>query len=493
MIRAALAHTTPSYDGLLPPFAPGSAYPEIAALWGGTCATGPANPVFAGVRAALWALELDAEHFGSADWNPLGELVPRGGSVVLKPNFIRHWNPDAQAGVDCVITHGALVRAAADYAWIAVGREGSVTVAEAPQMDCRFDRIREIAGLDALADAFASIGRVLRVIDLRREEVRFEDGVVVSRRKLSGDPAGYRVCELGEQSFFEGSGLDPLRMRGADYDPGPTSEHHRDGRNDYLLSETVLSADLVVNLPKIKTHKKTGVTLSQKNLVGINGDKNWLPHHCVGSAHAGGDEFPDRRFVDRLRSRATEWARPWLGRERGVWLFRLARRLERAARGDDFVRAGNWYGNRTTWRMCLDLNRAFLYSDAKGLHLDAARPVRRALHLLDGVVAGEGSGPLAPRPHPLGAVVASTDPVAADLVAVRLMGFDEEQLPILREAMHELECPVTDVRDAGDVLVAEIAADANEPPVLRRLNQIECERPFAAHPGWRGRIERRRP
>jgi uncharacterized protein (DUF362 family) len=143
--------------------------------------------------------------------------------------------------------------------------------------------------------------------------------------------------------------------------------------------------------------------------------------------------------------------------------------------------------------MCLDLNRAFLYSDAKGLHLDAPRPVRAVLHLLDGVVGGEGGGPLAPRPHPLGAVIASTDPVAADLVAVRLMGFDEEQLPILREAMHEMECPVTGVREAGDVEVAEIRADANDPPVLRRLHQVECESPFAAHPGWQGRIERRRP
>ena len=495
MIRVGLAHTAPSYDGLTAPFAPGERYPEIDALWGGAATTSPANPVFAGVRQALRALGLDAERFGSADWNPLGELVPRGGSVVLKPNFIRHWNPEPAQGVECVITHGAMVRAAADYAWIAVGPEGSVTLAEAPQMDCRFDRIREIAGLDALKDAFASIDRDLRVIDLRREEVVFEDGIIVSRTPLPGDPAGYRVCELGETSFFEGSGLDPRRMRGADYDPGPTSLHHQDGRNDYLLSETVLSADLVVNLPKIKTHKKTGVTLSQKNLVGINGDKNWLPHHCVGSAHEGGDEFPNRRLVDRLRSRATEWARPRLQAGKGLGLFRLARRAERVARGDDFIRAGNWYGNRTTWRMCLDLNRAFLYSDAKGLHLDAPRPVRKALHLLDGVVAGEGGGPLAPHARPLGAVVASTDPVAADLVAVRLMGFDEEQLPILREAMHELECPVTDVRSTADVEVVAIdatspdSADAGAPAPLR-LNQIESERPFVPHPGWRGRVER---
>jgi uncharacterized protein (DUF362 family) len=487
VIRAALARTDPGYAGLRPPFPPGEPAPELRELLG-EAGIGAPNHVHAAVRQALRALGLDAERYGTPDWNPLGALVPSGSSIVLKPNFIRHWNPREGEDVESVITHGAVLRAAADYAFLAAGSQGHVTLAEAPQMDCDWDRIREIAGLDELVSCYAARGLRFDVVDLRREAVRFEDGVVVDRKPLPGDPLGYRVVELGRCSFFEGSGLDPQRMRGADYDPGPTALHHQDGRNDYLLSETVLQADLVVNLPKIKTHKKTGVTLSLKNLVGINGDKNWLPHHCVGSAHDGGDEFPERRLVDRLRSRATEWARPLLQRGLGTGLMRLARRAERATRGDDFIRAGNWYGNRTTWRMCLDLNRAFLYSDAKGLHLEAPAPVRRVLHLLDGIVAGEDEGPLAPTARPLGAVVASTDGVAADLLATRLMGFDEDQLPILREAISERECPVTAVRSSADVEVVEAAGD--EAPIHRRLEEIRSPKPFNAHPGWRGRIER---
>ena len=369
MIRAGLSRTTASYEGLTPPFAPGTAYPELACLWGDSLATGPANPVFAGVRAALCALALDESHFDTSAWNPLGDLVARGGSIVLKPNFIRHWNPLETEGVSCVITHGAILRAVADYAWIAAGPQGSVTLAEAPQMDCDWEQIREIVGLDDLVAAYAGIGLDFRWMDLRRESATFQDGIVVSRSKLAGDPAGYRVCELGGQSFFEGSGLDPQRMRGADYDARPTSEHHQEGRNDYLLSETVLAADLVVNLPKIKTHKKTGVTLSQKNLVGINGDKNWLPHHSLGGVSEGGDEFPAARLIDRLRSRAIEIARPLLARGRGTQFFRAARRVESATRGDAFIRAGNWYGNQTTWRMCCDLNRSLYYSDTNALAL----------------------------------------------------------------------------------------------------------------------------
>ena len=488
MIRVGLARTEPSYAGLAPPFGPGKAHPELAGLLGDALGSAP-NHVYAAVRDALFALGLDAERFGGPDWNPLGALVARGGRIVLKPNFIRHWNPAPGGSVDSLITHGAVVRALADYAFLAAGAEGSVAIAEAPQHDCDFEAVRRIAGLDTMATYYeTTLGRELEVIDLRREAVVYRDGVIVERRALPGDPAGYRLVDLGRRSCFEGSGLDPLRFRGADYDPGPTTEHHRDGRNEYLLSETVLSADLVVNLPKLKTHKKTGVTLALKNLVGINGDKNLLPHHCLGSPGEGGDEYPGARWIDRARSGATELARALLKRGIGARAIRLARRLESAARGDGFVRAGNWHGNRTTWRMCVDLNRCLYYSDAKGEHFDAPAPVRRVLTLIDGVIGGEGEGPLAPLDVPLGVVLAGADPLAVDLVALRLMGFDLERIPKVREPMRGEVLRVSDVRRPEDVSVVEIPASGRE-RVERRLAEIGAERTFRAHPGWRGHIE----
>ncbi|UCE86691.1 MAG: DUF362 domain-containing protein [Deltaproteobacteria bacterium] len=491
MIRVGLARTDATYAGLRPPYGPGRAYPELRDLLGSGAADGPPNPVYAGVRAALRGLGLDASRFGGPDWNPLGALVERGARVVLKPNFIRHYNPVADGSVESVITHGAVVRAVADYAALAVGTEGSVTIAEAPQQDCDFERIRELAGLDALVDFYAAtLGRELEVIDLRTEAVDRRDGVIVSRRALPGDPRGYRTVDLGPHSFFEGSGLEPSRYRGADYDPGPTVEHHRDGRNEYLLSETVLSADLVVNLPKLKCHKKTGVTLALKNLVGINGDKNWLPHHTLGSTAEGGDEYPGSGALDRLRSQLIERARGILRRGRGAAFFRGVRRLETAVRGDAFVRSGNWHGNRTTWRMCLDLNRCLYYSDAAGLHLDAPAPVRTVLSVMDAIVGGEGQGPLAPRDVPVGAVLAATDPVALDLVAIRLMGFAEDRIPKVREAMRDTGPRVTAVRAPDDVCVLEVAAASFEARE-RSLDEIVCERPFEPHSGWFGHVERR--
>ncbi len=493
LIRVGLARCRPGYAGLVAPWGPGERYPEIERLLGARAAEGPRNEVYAAVRMALYGLGLDAGRFGSPDWNPIGALVDSGKRIVLKPNLIRHWNPasDGRGGsVESVITHGAILRAVADYAFLAAGPHGTVVIAEAAQMDCDFSEIRRITGLDEIVSFHAAaIGRELEWIDLRREAVRFEDGIIVERRALPGDPKGYRAVDLGERSFFTGSGLDPERFRGADYDPGPTTAQHSRGRNAYLLSETVLSADLVINLPKLKTHKKTGVTLALKNMVGINGDKNWLPHHSLGSGEEGGDEFPESRWIDRLRSRATEIARPLLARGRLSGLFRAVRRAEAATRGDQFIRSGNWHGNRTTWRMCCDLNRCLYYSDRNGLHLDAPGPVRQVLTLVDGVVAGEGEGPLAPTDVPLGAVIAGTDPVAVDLVAVRLMGFDERKLAKLRGPMEDPGPRITAVRRAEDVRVGEVergAARVRE----RSLDEIAWDRTFVPHAGWVGHVER---
>jgi len=96
-IPVGLAWTEPTYAGLKPPYGPGKDLPELADLLGDAGTDEPSNHVYAAVRAALWSLGLDAENFGGADWNPLGALTPRGSHIVLKPNFIRHFNPKADA------------------------------------------------------------------------------------------------------------------------------------------------------------------------------------------------------------------------------------------------------------------------------------------------------------------------------------------------------------------------------------------------------------
>ena len=55
--------------------------------------------------------------------------------------------------------------------------------------------------------------------------------------------------------------------------------------------------------------------------------------------------------------------------------------------------------------------------------------------MIDGIIGGEGEGPLASTPRHAGLIVASQDPVLADLVATKLMGFDPSRVKTITEGL----------------------------------------------------------
>jgi hypothetical protein len=230
-----------------------------------------------------------------------------------------------------------------------------------------------------------------------------------------------------------------------------------------------MDADVFINLPKLKTHKKAGVTLSLKNLVGINGDKNYLPHFCIGTPDQGGDEFPRSDAAARLQSRAIRVFKAAARRSGpAAWLWApFARGVGSRVLGDTatVVRSGNWHGNDTTWRMVLDLNRALFRFDGDGR--PRSRPLRY-LTLIDGIIAGEGDGPMEADARPCGVIIAGTHPVAADFVATRLMGFDVEKTPVIREGLRVFQLSPADI---------EVVPELGE--TFR----------FKPHFGWAGHIE----
>lgn len=73
-------------------------------------------------------------------------------------------------------------------------------------------------------------------------------------------------------------------------------------------------------------------------------------------------------------------------------------------------------------------------------------PQRVELSIADGIVAGQGDGPLRPDPCPLGAVVAALNPGAADWVSALLLGLDPERLPVVARAFDEMPLPITRFR-----------------------------------------------
>jgi len=470
-----------------PPYSPGRAYPEY--VFGSEALAGTTNRAYEGVREALRLLQLGEEHCGQRGWNPLGQLIHPGDTVVLKPNFARDFRETRSGHEDCLITHGAIIRAVADYAYIALGGKGRIIVADAPQDDADFDAIRKIAGLNAIQEFYRRHSDIqVEVYDLRPEKTRTVDGVTVGYEQLPGDPHGYVKVDLGRDSMFaEIEHLCHL-LYGSDYDTSETRCHHSSGAHEYLISRTVLEADCIINLPKLKTHKKTGLTVSMKNMVGVNGNKNWLPHHRLGTPAQGGDQFADNRMKRRVERRAMACFRrvfPLLGPLRAV-AARPLKALGQRVFGDtntDTIRSGNWYGNDTTWRMVVDLNRAVLYADLNG-KLQGA-PARRMFCLVDGIVAGEGNGPLDPVPKAAGVVVAGVNPVAVELACARIMGFDPKRLPLLCHALDSSH-PLPLVAFGYEQIVCK--RDTRR--AARPLSQCEgLGMSFKPHFGWQGHVE----
>lgn len=467
------------------PFHPEACYAEFVGL-----RTGGPNPAFHAVRECFRLAELDAARSGTPHWNPLGEYLAIGETVLLKPNFVKEFHPRDPEGWRYVLTHGSILRALAEYVFLAVGPSGRVVVADAPQTDSSFDKIVSILGMRDVQREFKARGLALDVVDLRKEEWESEDGVIQRRRVLEGDPHGYVAFNLGESSEFaahEGRG----HYYGADYDARAVNSHHENGRHEYLLAALPFHVDAVISVPKLKTHKKAGVTIGLKNLIGINGDKNWLPHHTENTAGAAGDEHPAKKDAKHgVERRLVAAVRSWLPRLPlvGPRLHWVARQLGKRVFGDteQVVRSGNWWGNDTIWRTCLDLNKALAFGEANGTMRDPAASRRRHYALVDGLIAGQGRGPMNPDPVALGLVAFGTNVPSVDAFCAAAIGFDPLKIPIVRQAFETKRWRL------ADHALSAITIRSNEEAWRGPLSAVRPwnGQPFVPHFGWRGHIER---
>ena len=448
------------------------------------------NSVYQSVRDSFYYYGLDTYNFNTPYWNPLKELIFPGETVLLKPNLVKESHPRDPEGWKYVLTHGSVIRAVADYIWKALEGKGKVIVADAPQTDSSFGKIAQLLGLYEIRDFYQAQGLDFEVVDLRKEEWVNRDGVIIERKNLSGDPNDYIAFNLGQKSEFAGHQVE-YRYYGADYDSDTLNSHHSNGKHEYLIAGTAIKCDVVFSLPKLKTHKKAGITVSLKNLIGINGDKNWLPHHTEGDPSNGGDEHPspdpkhkaERALVPYFRKLTTQV--PVIG----PWLHRQARSIGSKVFGDteDVIRSGNWWGNDTIWRTCLDLNKIVLYGNPDGI-LREDKPENRKRHfvLVDGIIAGEGRGPMNPDPIAAGLIVFGLNPASVDAACAYLMGYDPERIPIVRQAFRCQHYPLTEW-DWRDVRVVSNKQEWNG-----LLPDIPSDSTFHFKPhfGWRGHIER---
>lgn len=77
--------------------------------------------------------------------------------------------------------------------------------------------------------------------------------------------------------------------------------------------------------------------------------------------------------------------------------------------------------------MINDLNMLILFSN-HDVFLKESRQ-RKYLTIIDGIIGGEGNGPLEPTPVESGLIIAGFDPLVTDLVTTKLIGFESNKIP----------------------------------------------------------------
>lgn len=459
------------------PFNPGRFFPELSKLYDYAIDTD--NKVYGTVRDLLKSLELDADNIEKENWNPFSEFIKQGDRVVIKPNLVLH-HSGRKKDISAVVTHASLIRPMIDYALLALKGTGEIIVGDAPHGDADFDIITKANGLYNLVEWYRSKGYNIQLRDFRKFVYPngFKSSILVERE---GDPDGYVSVDLGEHSHLNDLGnLD--KLYGSDYDRSFIVKQHEGGHHKYLVSGTIMKADVIISVPKLKTHRKAGVTINMKNLVGINGDKNYLAHYRIGSPSQGGDEYPDSMNPLLLFYR---WYERFSGDHfmaKNTMFYRYLNKICRIPslcsialyclfKGKENVATcGAWHGNDTCWRMCLDLNYVLRYANKEGKICDI--PQRRYFSLVDGIVAGEGDGPMKPDPKPIGTLLAGLSPYKVDYVASYIMGFDPQKISQIRTAAKENGFEGDDLKvsciDHGVVAIyKDINMDFKEPPTWK--------------------------
>lgn len=480
------------------PFNPPQLYPEYPFK---DCPCQEDNPVYDAVRNLFFNLGMDRENFGTPHWNPLGEVIRPGDKVVLKPNLVISEHELGLQGIEASTVHGSVIRPFVDYAYIALKGQGRITIGDSPIKEVDFPKIMNLIGVDAIIDFYSHRqGAVpLEVLDYRDlRAYRREDGTILGTSRLEGDQRGYTVVDLKKESMFDEIAHLHGRFRStaAVYE-NVIEEAHDEESHKYSFANTVLEADVFICLAKLKTHRKAGVTLSLKNLVGLTNEKRWLPHHRVGTLQEGGDMLPDdaplsNRMSDKVYEcfKATKLGvfgfKYLLPIFRAVYRCGVSQVLKKIEKKEHLPWAeGDWYQNDTVWRMVLDLNQILLFSDKQGRLHD--KPQKRYFSCIDGIVAGDKEGPLHPTPKPAGVLVGGYNPVAVDLACIRLMDFDYRKIRLMKGVDRMFRsinaCPTID--ETWDSL--KIFSNKDH---FRRLKEQDAEF-FRFEPslGWKGHIE----
>lgn len=360
------------------------------------------------VRNILCEMGLDKENYGTKEWNPFGDFIKEDNQVIIKPNLVLHMNACIDGDTDSLITNFSILRPLIDYAILALKGTGRLILGDAPVQECDFSSVIRLNNLEESIKKYNKNGYKIELIDFRKNNNEELECTIVS---------------MGEKSAFIEVDEYDKKYAITNYNLKHMHEHHHDGIHEYLIPQCVLDADVIINVPKPKTHRKAGMTACMKNFVGINGKKEYLPHHRNGNIHHNGDEFPERSLLKSVQSKVKNYT--YTKNPIVIFFNRGLGFVMRKLHKDKF-REGSWYGNDTIWRTIIDINKLILYADKKG-NLTTEKQ-RTIFNFADMIVSGEKEGPLLPTNKKVGMMVASFNQLNMDKTICAIMGFESDKI-----------------------------------------------------------------
>ena len=432
------------------------------------------------LRSLLIQAGLDRLNYGSKEWNPLGPVIKKGAKVVVKPNWVHHRNGSGQ-GLDCLVTHTSVIEAILHY--VAKASPQSIVVGDAPIQGCDFKALLADRHVPPMVERFIANGMSIVLKDFRRTILQSEK-LGAQAQEECRPIEHYILYDLGCESSLEAiTNPSKSEFRVTMYNPDWMKQTHAPGKHQYLVARDVIDADVVINVPKLKTHKKACITGALKNIVGINGHKEYLPHHRKGGSQNGGDCYPGR---SRLKSLVEELLDA-VNRAQHTVVRQMLANTARAGMalgklvGTDNNYDGSWHGNDTVWRMALDLQRVLHYGATDGTLSNHVQ--RKVLTITDAIIAGQGDGPLSPTPIEFGMLTLGVNVAAVEWVHALLMGLVPQQVPLTCEAF------VPHRYSLADFVPEEILVWVNGQPVPTSELFVQYGRAFRLPSGWQGHFE----
>jgi uncharacterized protein (DUF362 family) len=463
------------------PFDPPLAFPEYRGN-----SLNSKNEIYSCIREILHQLRMDEEHFNAKEWNPFGEIISPGMTVFIKPNTVIHYHAQKK-DIFSLIIHPSVLRPILDYVCIALKGQGKIIIGDSQLIFSSFDKAYEVSGIRKLVDWY----RQQTSIPIECFDLRTERGVRTwlygkwGRKTVKQDPRGYRFVDLGEVSYFKD--IDPKKLRIAIASYKNMYKHHSGGKHEYLFPGSLLQSDVVISIPKMKTHRRTAITLALKNFMGIASLKDSLPHFQIGSAEEGGDQYIYPSIRKRIGTKLHDQIQssPFIPVK---LFFAIIKKLIWKSQKlvpfkDGNIQEAMWWGNDTVWRTLLDLNRAVFYADKSGQISNKQQ--RNFFCLLDGVIAGEGDGPTTNDPVQTGTLLGGFNPVAIDVVATTLMGFDINKIPLILNGLRDTKADISLFWGTTDSIQV---IENNIPKNFSAFNNKRYFK-FKPHPSWKGHVE----